>query len=153
MIPKACMITGHRSFAPEKAGEIHFALRMELFRAIDQGYTHFLSGFAQGADLLFAEMVIELRERFPYVTLEAAIPHPGRLLSPDPRFQRLVAASDRIQVHSQAYGKKCFMKRNRYMVDQARRVIGLYDGRKGGGTAATLRYAKKQGKEIICIHV
>lgn len=151
LLPKACMVTGHRALAPQKDGEIRFALRQELFRAIDQGYTHFLSGFAQGVDLLFAELVVQMKERFPYVTLEAALPHPQRLRCPDPRFQELLAACDVLGVHSPAYGPQCFMKRNRYMVSRAQRVIGLYDGRPGGGTAATLRYAARQGKEIVTI--
>lgn len=149
--PKACMITGHRALSPEREGQIRFALRLELFRAIDQNYTHFLSGFAQGADLLFAELVVQMKEQFPYITLEAALPYPRRRLCPDPRFQRLLAACDAVWVHSPAYDRQCFMKRNRYMVRRAQRVIGLYDGRRAGGTAATLDYAARQGKEIIRI--
>lgn len=145
------MITGHRALSPQQGEELRFALSLELFRAVDQGYTHFLSGFAQGADLLFAELVLRMKEHFPYITLEAAIPYPRRLLCPDPRFQRLLAACDAVRVHSAAYDRQCFMKRNRYMVRRAQRVIGLYDGRRGGGTAATLDYAAKQGKEIIRI--
>jgi len=43
------------------------------------------------------------------------------------------------------------MVRNRYMVDCSTLVIAVHDGRKSGGTAATMRYAlqmKRNVKEI-----
>ena len=39
-------------------------------------------------------------------------------------------------------------KRNRYMVDNASVVVAVYDGRQGG-TASTIAYAAKKGREII----
>lgn len=38
------------------------------------------------------------------------------------------------------------MIRNHYMVDHSQRVIAVYDGRSGGGTAATIRYARPDGR-------
>ena len=40
------------------------------------------------------------------------------------------------------------MVRNRYMVDCPTMVIAVHDGRKSGGTAATIRYAN-QAKRIV----
>ncbi len=42
----------------------------------------------------------------------------------------------------------CYMKRNKYMVDQSALVIVVWDGRRNGGTAATVRYAKKQSRVV-----
>ena len=44
--------------------------------AYQEGYRHFLCGMAQGCDLYFCEAVLALRERYPEVTVEAAIPCP-----------------------------------------------------------------------------
>lgn len=35
----------------------------EIMQAIDDGYTHFISGFAEGVDLTFVSMVAELQEQ------------------------------------------------------------------------------------------
>lgn len=70
------------------------------------GFTHFISGFAEGADLLFAQLVVEYRHQYP-LTLEAAIPYPARLQNRDPRFQALLAQCDAVQVHSPQYFRGC----------------------------------------------
>ena len=45
------------------------------------------------------------------------------------------------------YDRGCMMRRNRYMVDRANRIIAVYDGVPQGGTAQTLLYALRQGLE------
>ena len=42
----------------------------------------------------------------------------------------------------------CFFKRNRYIVDHADRIVAVFDGKRGG-TAQTVRYAEKQGKQLV----
>ena len=142
---KICCVTGHRDIPEEKMDRIQKLLRQEILAAIEDGYTHFISGFAAGADLLFADIVAELKEIYP-ITLEAAIPYPGRMKTPDETFQRLIQCCDTVKIHSDSYFKGCYMRRNRYMVDQSQRVVAVYDGRLTGGTAATVRYAK--GKDV-----
>ena len=142
---KTCCVTGHRDIPAEQMDRIQELLRREILAAIEDGYSHFISGFAAGADLLFAEIVAELREVYP-ITLEAAIPYPGRMKTPDETFQRLIRCCDNVKIHSDSYFKGCYMRRNRYMINQSQRVIAVYDGRPTGGTATTVRYAK--GKEV-----
>jgi hypothetical protein len=43
-------------------------------------------------------------------------------------------------------------KRNRWLVDNHDIIIGLFDGRKSGGTKATLEYARKKGKKILWLN-
>lgn len=142
---KICCVTGHRDIPEEKMDRIQKLLRQEILAAIEDGYTHFISGFATGADLLFADIIAELKEIYP-ITLEAAISYPGRMKTPDETFQRLIRCCDTVKIHSDSYFKGCYMRRNRYLVDQSQRVIAVYDGRPTGGTAATVRYAK--GKDV-----
>lgn len=142
---KTCCVTGHRDIPEEQMDRIQKLLRQEILAAIEDGYTYFISGFAAGADLLFADIVAELKETYP-ITLEAAIPYPGRMKTPDETFQRLIRCCDTVKIHSDSYFKGCYMRRNRYMVDQSQRVVAVYDGRPTGGTAATVRYAK--GKDV-----
>ncbi len=145
-----CCVTGHRNLPESKSESVKALLQREILFAIGEGYTHFISGFADGTDLIFAELVIEMRETYP-ITLEAAVPYNRRLHTPDPTFQQLIKLCDTVKVHSENYSKICFMLRNRYMVDSSNRVIAVYDGRKNGGTAATVNYARQLGKEIAFI--
>lgn len=147
---QTCCVTGHRDIPFEKIPYVQDQLRQELVQAIQHGYTHFISGFASGVDLIFAGIVAGLKSEYP-ITLEAAIPYPGRMKTPDKIFQRLMKECDIVKVHTEQYSKSCYMVRNRYMVDCSTLVIAVHDGRKSGGTAATMRYAlqmKRNVKEI-----
>lgn len=142
-----CCVTGHRDIPAEKLAWAQEQLRHELMLAVQVGYTHFISGFAAGADLIFTGAVAEMKGRFP-ITLEAAIPYPGRLKTPDNTFHALLKKCDTVRIHSSQYCRQCYMIRNRYMVDASSLVIAVYDGRGTGGTAATIRYTRQTGRDI-----
>lgn len=61
---KTCCVTGHRDIPAEKKGLVEEALRREVAAAIEDGYTRFISGFAEGADLMFATICF-LQALFP----------------------------------------------------------------------------------------
>ena len=113
---KTCCITGHRDIPAERKSIVRELLRREILTAIEDGYTRFISGVAAGAELLFAEIGVELKENYP-ITLEAALPCPGRVKTPDPAFQRLIRRCDTVKIHAERYYKGCYARRNRYMVD------------------------------------
>ena len=148
---QTCCVTGHRDISPDQAGMIRTKLRQEILNAIREGYTHFISGFANGTDLIFAEIVVALKGEYP-ITLEAAIPCSGRMNTPNVDFQRLIGYCDVVKILSERYFKGCFMRRNCYMVDASQRVIAVYDGRATGGTAATVRYAIRKTLQICVIN-
>jgi len=147
-----CCVTGHRDIPKEKEDIIRGALTRAVQAAIAGGYNHFISGFAAGIDLMFAEIVVSLKDSHA-ITLEAAIPYSRRMNTPDKMFRRLIGECDIVRVHSAEYSKGCFMVRNRYMVDESSLVIAVYDGRKTGGTAATVRYAMKLGRTVKQISI
>lgn len=142
-----CCVTGHRDIPADKIQYVQMQLRQELLQAIQNGYTHFISGFAAGVDLIFAGIVADLKREYP-ITLEAAIPYQGRMKSPDKIFQCLLKECDIVKVHTEQYSKSCYMVRNRYMVDCSALVIAVHDVRKSGGTAATIRYAHRMKRDI-----
>ena len=77
-----CCFSGHRParlpWGHNEADPRCLALKARLDQALEeahrQGFRHFLCGIAQGADLYFCQAVLDLRQRHPEVTLEAAIP-------------------------------------------------------------------------------
>ena len=144
---RTCCVTGHRQIPDDRKAWVGDELRRVIQRTIDQGYTHFISGFANGTDLMFAGIVADWKQSCP-ITLEAAIPYPGRMKTPDQTFQRLIGYCDVVKVHSEHYFKGCYAVRNRYMVDVSQLVIAVWDGRECGGTAATARYAVSKKKHL-----
>ena len=152
-IKNTCCITGHRDIPDSMMNFVEQELRREIDLAIAEGYTRFISGFAEGADLLFAQIVADEKQKNSRLKLEAAIPYRKRMNTPNKLFQTLIKECDFVVVHSEGYHSGCFMKRNRYMVDQSQRVIAVYDGRQSGGTYATVRYAKTLAREIKTIKI
>lgn len=59
--------------------------------------------------------------------------------------------ADSIVYTSRDYYKNCMLDRNRFMVNHAAALLAVYNGERRGGTAATMRYAQKLGREIIVI--
>lgn len=145
-----CGITGHRDIPAEKTNGVKKALEQEIDRALADGYTCFLSGFAAGADLLFAEIVANKIRKSPAIELKAAIPCQGRLdtLKRSRQTGALVDCCTQIYVVSERYYPGVYAKRNRFLVEQSNRIIAVYDGRKAGGTADTLRLAQRMGKDV-----
>ncbi|OUQ78182.1 SLOG family protein [Flavonifractor sp. An100] len=154
-----CCFTGHR---PDKLpwGEQEedprcLALKRKLAdaleRAFQDGYRHFISGMARGADLYFAEAVLKLRESYPEITLEGARPYEGQAsgwpAAEQQRYWKILDQCNYETLVQHRYNRGCMMRRNRYMVDRSKRIIVVYDGGPGGGTAQTLSYAMKQGLE------
>ena len=148
---RTCCVTGHRDLPPGRYLEIRRALREEVLRAVEDGYTRFISGFASGIDLLFAEIVDELARENPAIELHAAIPYRGRLKSRDPLFRRLIERCREVRVYCETYSADCYFIRHRSMVEQSQRVIAVFDGRAKGGTAYTLRRAYELGRDVRLI--
>lgn len=153
MVYKTCCITGHRDIPAERMAYVEQQLRREVLEAIEAGYTRFISGFAEGTDLMFAAIVAEQKKLHPELFLEAAIPYAGRLKTRNKQFHALLQACDGIKVMCREYTPSCFMQRNRYMARESQRVIAVYDGRDRGGTLFTMRYAHTMGKEIRVIRI
>ena len=53
---------------------------------------------------------------------------------------------------SREYSKGCMLERNRYLVDHAACLLAVYNGEWRGGTAMTVRYAKKLGREVSILN-
>ena len=65
MDKKTCCVTGHRDIPAERIAYVEQELRREVRAAIEDGYTRFNSGCAEGTDLMFAAIVAEEMEHHP----------------------------------------------------------------------------------------
>lgn len=150
MSVKVCCVTGHRDLPQKEINRVKAALRREIEKAVTDGFTCFMSGFAEGVDQYFAEIVLEMRKANPALELVAAIPYQKRLdsLREKKRTDEMLDACADIVVIQEEYQPSVYARRNRYMVERSDRVIAVYDGREKGGTAGTIRYTHILEKEL-----
>ena len=150
---KKCCVTGHREIKPRRMNYVRAELRAAIKEAIEDGFSYFICGFAPGADMIFAELIVELQTKNPQIQLEAALPYEtwfGRRNLDD---KAILERCCQVKAHSPSYTKSCFLIRNHYMVNHCERVIAVYDGREKGGTVNTMRYATLLERDIRVIKV
>ncbi len=110
---------------------------------IEQGVVTFYNGMAMGFDLTAAELVLELKKKFPQVKLIACVPCYGqekRYSAEDKeRYANILHRADETVTLAERYHTGCMHERNRYMVDRADYLLAYCHDDKGG-TAYTVRY-------------
>lgn len=148
---KTCCITGHPEFEKEKEGLICEALKVEIKRAIEEGYTHFMTGLADGVDIMFAEIIVALQKEFK-ITLEALLPYPN-FYNKSARRRKLISKCVAVGFTNSEYVYGCHLQRNLSMVNLSDRVIAVYDNRPKGRTEHTIHYAKIRKKDLRLIKI
>ncbi|MDE7193352.1 MAG: DUF1273 domain-containing protein [Oscillospiraceae bacterium] len=155
------------SFTGYRPGKLNFFgeddpmcvdLKRRLSRKIaelaDAGADRFFSGMALGVDTWCAEAVLELKKKFPQITLTAVIPCRNQdmkwAFGERERYRGLLAKCDKVICVSEEYVSGCMQKRNRVLVDLCDILVAVYDG-KSGGTEYTVNYAEKCRKKIVLI--
>ena len=120
----------------------------------DYNVSHFISGMALGVDTWAAEAVLSLKQEFPHITLESALPCETQAvkwnLESRERYYYILARCDKETMLQKRYTSSCMQDRNKYMVDKSDYVIAVWNGR-GSGTGSTVKYALSKGKTVICI--
>lgn len=160
---KKCCFTGHRPkslpFGYNEEEALCKKLKELLSESIERqitenGVTHFISGMAMGVDIYAAEAVLKLREKYPQIKLECAIPCETQANKWSEgwrnRYFDIIRRSDVAKMLQTHYTPDCMMKRNKYMVDNSDVVIAVWNGLKSG-TGNTVNYAVKSGKNVIII--
>lgn len=157
LIEKTVCFSGHR---PEKlpgggkegSAETAFIknlLRCRIEESIGEGYTVFYSGVARGIDLWAAQIVTELRETNPEIRLVCVKPveNQGHNFPEDDRrlYNSLIEKADSVVCTSAEYSRSCYAVRNRYMVDNAAKLIAFVNNYRSG-TGQTINYARKLGR-------
>lgn len=160
----ACAFTGHR---PQRFtfryNENHpdclclkEVLRKEILNQIDNGVNTFITGMALGVDTWAAEIVQDLQKRGKQIKLVCAIPCDNQEakwpMASQRRYKAIIGKADEVIHVGKEYTPSCMIERNRYMVDRAKSLIAVYDGKGSGGTAATVQYALSKDVKIIVIN-
>jgi len=161
---RCCAFTGHRpkkfpwgyDEADDRCVALKKALAEQIGKLVDAGYTDFLSGMAEGTDTWAALAVLALKKGNPTLRLHCVLPCEGQAnqwsASARELYSSILEQADSVVYVSQEYDKDCMLKRNRYLVDHAACLLAVYNGERRGGTAMTVRYAQKLGREIIILN-
>lgn len=163
MIEKCCAFTGHRpkkfpwgydETAP-RCLALKDALAGQITNLADAGYTDFLSGMAEGTDTWAALAVLALRQRLPALRLHCVLPCQGQAdqwaAAAREVYFSILEQADSVVYVSREYSRDCMLRRNRYLVDHAAHLLAVYNGEPRGGTAMTVRYARKLGREVTVL--
>lgn len=161
---KTCCFTGHRPknlpFGYNENDERCIKLKNILQNEIESlivknNVGHFITGMALGIDLICAEIVLELKKKYPAITLESAIPCETQAVKWSEkqrnRYSHIGKKCDKVTLIQHHYDKECIHNRNKYMVDSSDFVLAVWSGNPSG-TGNTVRYAKEKGKRIIIIN-
>lgn len=152
MREKTCCFTGHRLIP---AGE-YVSLQWEVERVaeelIQKGVSRFVVGGALGFDTLAAEVILELREKYPSIRLHLILPCRGQEKYwsglEKRRYRKVLARADQVDYIAEHYFNGCMQLRNQAMVEASAYCVA-YCTRCTGGTAYTVRQARRMGSKVI----
>jgi uncharacterized phage-like protein YoqJ len=163
---KSCCFTGHRPEAlpwgnnenDVRCAALKSKIRFEAENLIvEHGCEKFISGMARGADMICAEVILGLKNIYPHIKLECAVPNRAFTASWSAedvrRYSSILTRADYKHFISEkkVYSVSDLMLRNIYMVDNSDIIIAVYTDGESGGTRNTINYAENKHKKIIVI--
>lgn len=168
-IEKTCCFTGHRNrdlpFSGDRSKQgmkcLVSSLQMYIEKAVNDGFDTFISGMAEGVDLICAEIVYNLITRKGMnLKLVCAVPYKDQgtkeLLNPIDQYVYSMISRDCTNVVyiCDKKSRDCYQKRNKFMVENSRRIIGVIKDEKAkSGTLQTINMAKRSGLELNIIYL
>ena len=163
MIKKNCAFTGHRpqnfpwgyDEADIRCMTLKKTLAKQIVKLVDDGYTDFFSGMAEGVDTWAALAVLTLKKENPVLKLHCVLPYEGQADKwSDPArelYHSILEQSDSVEYISRDYYDGCMLDRNCRLIKLAGLLLAVYSGTRRSGTGATVSYARKMDREIIVI--
>jgi len=147
--------TGHRQYDNEEFVASELAASIE--RALAAGAKQFAAGAAAGADMLFLNTALDLRDNGDVKWYDVKAVWVCAFI-PFPQFREGWSTSETakrmdmiVKVNEGPYEPWKMHARNHAIVDDSGAMISIYDGRKNGGTYETLKYARRKGVPIFWI--
>ena len=148
-----CCFTGHRNIPAEDGENVKTKLKEQILALLEEGNRTFLVGGAMGFDMLAAEALVDLREKEgKEFRLVSVLPFPdwreGWPAEEYAREEAILKNCDEFSFSGEKCDRKLYLDRDRKMVD-ASSVCVAWCSRRSGGTAYTVRYALKQGVQVV----
>ena len=154
MRSKTACFTGHRELYHSRT-EIYESTKRSVEELIQKGYCYFGAGGARGFDTLAAQVVLELKNQYTHIHLILVLPFQNQYdketawtVEEIAEYHRLQEQASKVVILSNGYERGIYYKRNRHLVDASSACIA-YLVKPTGGTAYTVKYANKQGLQVI----
>lgn len=130
-------------------------LKNTFIGAVNYGLKTFLTGMAEGFDMIGAEVLLELKKQIKGIKIIAVIPCKGQEKywsdEQQKRYHKIIKKCDDYVILSETYTKTCMNDRNKFMVEHSSIVIACYNG-VPSGTGNTIKFAKEKGCKIKIIN-
>lgn len=151
---QTCCFTGHRILPKGKEKQIFNKTRKIVIALIEKGVKYFGTGGAIGYDTIAAQVILSLKEKYPFIKLIVVCPCKNQDAKWNEKqkriYKEILQLADKIVILADSYYDGCMQARNRHLVDNSKYCI-CYLTRSFGGTYGTVEYAKKQMMDIINI--
>lgn len=151
---KSASFTGHR-IVSEPYDLVSHITTETIIDLHKNGYNTFLTGMAEGFDIIAGISVIEAKINNPEIRLVAVIPFQGqteRFSEENKRLYNVILKNaDHVVTLFDHYFKDIFLRRNDFLIDNASHIVCYYSGQRGG-TMYTVNRAKNAGLEITNIY-
>ena len=148
-----CCFTGHRYMPASETSEILKKTEALILSLLAEGVRFYGVGGALGFDSSVAQLLFRLRDtQFPQIKVILVYPFDGftDFWSAEQKstYLDLLPQYDKRVCISQNSCRDAYLIRNRHLVNHSKYCI-CYCNRREGGTAYTVRYAKKCGLHIF----
>ena len=142
---KACCGFGHRDVFENISEHLYNT----LFQIAEQGCKTFYTGGMGDFDKMFSSAVRSIKKSYPDIKLICVKPYMTKDINEDgdylfTLYDDIIIPTELADVHY----KSVITKRNRLIIDWSDIVVG-YVTREYGGAYSALKYAEKQGVEVI----
>lgn len=157
----ACL-TGHRpkslpwGYDESKNSCVKFKAEVKkiFIGAINYGINTFLTGMAEGFDMIGAEILLKLRKKYN-IKVVAVVPCLGQELKwsveQQKRYRNILLQCDERVVLKEHYTSTCMNERNLFMTKNSCVCIACWNGLPSG-TGNTVRFAKENGNKVRIIN-
>ena len=163
---RTCCFTGHRTKDLPFGGDRHSlgmrnlvsTIYMTIDETVKEGYNTFISGMAEGIDLICADIVSQLISKGADINLICAVPYAGQIRElRSPRnvclYEALTSRFPTVML-SRHYYPECYRERNLFMIRHSSKLIGVYKYKpRGSGTMQTIRFARAEGLDCRIIRL
>ena len=133
-----------------------YDLKTIFVNAIEYGVHTFLTGMAEGFDMIATEILLELRGKYKNIKVVAVIPCENQEIKwrekQQTRYRHLLKQCDEITILNKEYTKTCMNDINKYMVLHSEFCIACFNG-KPSGTGNTIKFAKSNNCLVKIIDI
>lgn len=130
-------------------------LRAQIVRLIEENaVTHFITSMALGIEQYAAEIVLDLKNIYPSITLECVIPFETQAAlwtkAQRDKYYYIIENCDKETLLQYHYTHDCMKQCNEYLVKQSQFIMAVWNGRYGQ-IERTIVYARSLLKKIYII--